>query len=115
MDEMIKKLMASGVSADMVEKLKAGLGEKFESEIMSSGLKTAAAKIGLDASALPEIDFKNALEAVEEMTGKDLNNDGKLGDGDGKTGMAEAIENAKEAVANSDMTGVKEFATKNAG
>lgn len=115
MDEIIKKLTTSGVSMDMIEKLKAGLGDKFESEIMTTGLKAAAAKVGLDASALPDIDFKNALEAVEELTGKDLNRDGKVGDGDGKSGMMEAVENAKEAVANSDMTGVKQFAEKNAG
>ena len=114
MDEILKKLKAGWISSDMIEKLKAGLGDKFESEILTNGLKAAAAKVGLDASTLPDIDFKNALEAVEEMTGKDLNNNGKIGDGDGKTGMAEALENAKEAIANTDLSGAKEFAQKTA-
>ena len=113
MDEIVKKLMASGVSADMIEKLKSGLGSNFESEMMKGGLKAAAAKVGIDASTLPNIDFKDALEAVEELTGKDLNHDGKVGDGDGKTGMMEAVENAKEAIANTDMTAAKQFAQKN--
>lgn len=98
----------------MIEKLKSGLGDKFESEILTNGLKAAAAKVGLDASTLPDIDFKNALEAVEEMAGKDLNNNGKIGDDDGKTGMAEALENAKEAIANTDLSGAKEFVQKTA-
>lgn len=115
MDEIVKKLMASGVSSDMIDKLKSGLGDKFESEMMSGGLKAAAAKLGLDASALPEIDWKNSLEAVEELTGKDLNRDGKVGDGDGKTGVMEAVENAKEAMANSDMSGLKKMATTQGG
>ena len=98
----------------MIEKLKSGLGDTFESSIMTMGLKGAAEKIGLDTSALPDIDFKNALEAVEEMTGKDLNRDGKVGDGDGKSGMTEAVENAKEALANTDVESVKKFAQTNA-
>lgn len=108
MDELIKKLTSAGVSADMVEKLKSGLGDKFESEIMKNGLKAAAAKVGLDATSLPEIDFKNALEAAQELMGKDV-------DGDGKTGISEALDNAKEAIANSDISGAKAFASKNAG
>ncbi len=115
MDEIIKKLMASGVSSDMIDKLKSGLGDKFESEIMSGGLKVAATKLGIDASTLPNIDFKNAMEAIEELTGKDVNKDGKIGDGDGKTGMMEAVENAKEAVANSDMSGLKKVAQAQGG
>jgi hypothetical protein len=114
MDEILKKLTAAGVSTDMIEKLKSGLGDKFESTIMTSGLKAAAEKVGLDASTLPDIDFKNALEAVEELSGKDLNRDGKVGDGDLKTGVTEALENAKEAIANTDLTGAKEFAQKSA-
>lgn len=115
MDEIVKKLMASGVSSDMIDKLKSSLGDKFESEIMSGGFKAAAAKIGLDVSTLPEIDWKNSLEAVEELTGKDLNRDGKVGDGDGKTGVMEAVENAKEAMANSDMSGLKKMAQSQGG
>ena len=108
MDDIIKKFMASGVSADMIEKLKSGLGDKFESSIATMGLKGAAAKLGLDTTDLPDIDFKNAMEAVQELMGKDV-------DGDGKTGISEAMDNAKEAMKNTDMTKVKEFATKNAG
>jgi uncharacterized protein YoaH (UPF0181 family) len=108
MDDLIKKLMASGVSSDMIEQLKSGLGDKFESEIMAGGLKSAAAKLGIDTTDLPEIDYKNAMEAVQELMGKDV-------DGDGKTGISEAMDNAKEAMKNTDMTQVKDFAAKNAG
>lgn len=107
MDELIKKLTSAGLSADMVEKLKSGLGDKFESEIMTKGLKAAAAKVGIDATTLPDIDFKNVLEAAQELMGKDV-------DGDGKTGISEALGNAKEAIANSDISGAKAFAAKNA-
>ncbi len=107
MDEIIKKLMASGVSADMIEKLKGGLGDKFESSLTTMGLKAAAAKAGIDTTDLPDIDFKNVMEAAQELIGKDV-------DGDGKTGISEAVENAKEAMANTDMKEVKEFAQKNA-
>lgn len=98
----------------MIEKLKSGLGDKFESEIVTNGLKAAAAKVGLDSSKLPDVDFKDAVEAAEELTGKDFNNDGKVGDGDGKTGISEAIENAKEAIAKTDIAGAKAFVEKNA-
>ena len=114
MDQILKKLKSAGVSADVIEKLQSGLGDKFESTIVTSGLKAAAAKVGLDESALPDIDFKNALEAVEEVTKKDLNKNGKIGDGDGKTGVAEALENAKEAIANTDLSGTKEYVQKTA-
>ena len=107
MDEVIKKLTAGGVSADMIEKPKSGLGDKFESSITALGLKGAAEKLGLDTTDLPEIDFKNVMEAAQELIGKDV-------DGDGKTGISEAVENAKEAMANTDMAEVKAFAEKNA-
>jgi hypothetical protein len=107
MDDIIKKLTAGGVSADMIEKLKSGLGDKFESSITTLGLKGAAEKLGLDTTDLPEIDFKNVMEAAQELMGKDV-------DGDGKTGISEAVENAKEAMANTDMAEVKAFAEKNA-
>ena len=108
MDDIIKKLTASGVSSDMIDKLKSGLGDKFESSIASMGLKGAAEKLGLDTTDLPDVDFKNAMEAVQELMGKDV-------DGDGKTGVSEAVENAKEAMKNTDMAKVKAFAQKNAG
>lgn len=107
MDDIIKKLTASGVSSDMIKKLKSGLGDKFESSITAMWLKGAAAKLGLDTTDLPEIDFKNAMEAVQELVGKDV-------DGDGKTGISEAIDNAKQAMKNTDIAGVKTFAQKNA-
>jgi hypothetical protein len=106
MDDIIKKLMAGGVSADMIEKLKSGLGDKFESSIATMGLKGAAEKLGLDTTDLPDIDFKNVMEAAQELMGKDV-------DGDGKTGVSEAVDNVKEAMANTDMTEVKAFAQKN--
>ncbi len=112
MNEILNKLKSAGVSQDIIDKLQSGLGDKFESTIISGGLKAAAAKVWLDESALPDIDFKNALEALEEATGKDLNKNGKIGDGDGKTGVAEALENAKEAIANTDLSGAKDFAQK---
>ncbi|MBC7503830.1 hypothetical protein H7169_02580 [Candidatus Gracilibacteria bacterium] len=108
MDDIIKKLKASGISSDIIEKLKSGLGDKFESSIMSDGFKAAAAKVGIDTTDLPEIDFKNAMEAIKEFIGKDV-------DGDGKTGISEAIDNVKDAVKNTDMDQVKQFATKNVG
>lgn len=114
MDEILKKLKSAGVSQDIIDKLQSGLGDKFESTIISGWLKAAAAKVWLDESALPDLDFKNALEALEEATGKDLNKSGKIGDGDGKTGVAEALENAKEAIANTDLSGAKDFARKTA-
>jgi hypothetical protein len=63
--------------------------------------------LGLDTTDLPEIDFKNVMEAAQELMGKDV-------DGDGKTGMSEAVDNVKEAMANTDMAEVKAFAQKNA-
>lgn len=108
MDDIIKKLTASGVSSDMIDKLKSGLGDTFESSILSGGFKAAAAKVGIDTTDLPEVDFQNAMEAVQELIGKDV-------DGDGKTGISEAIDNAKEAMKNTDMAEVKAFAQKNAG
>jgi hypothetical protein len=108
MDDLINKLIAGGVSPDMIEQLKSGLGDKFESEIISGGLKSAASKLGIDTTNLPEIDYKNAMEAVQELMGKDV-------DGDGETGISEAIENTQEVIKNTDMTALKEFATQNAG
>jgi hypothetical protein len=108
MDEIVKKLTASGVSSDMVEKLKSGLGNTFETEIMTSGLKAAAAKVGIDTTDLPDIDFKDAMAGVQELMGKDV-------DGDGKTGISEAVDSFKKVAANTDMAGVQAFAQKNAG
>ncbi len=107
MDEIVKKLMASGVSGDMVEKLKSGLGNAFESTALSGGLKAAAGKLGLDASSIPDIDFKGFMNAAKEFVGTDA-------DGDGKTGISEALDDAKAAIAKTDISGVKDFATKNA-
>jgi hypothetical protein len=106
------KLTNAGVPAAIVDKLETALGDKLEGELISGGLKAAAAKVGIDTTDLPDIDFKNALEAVEEATGMDMNRDGKVGDGDNNTGLTEVVENAKEAIANTDIAEVKEFAQK---
>lgn len=105
MNSILKKLTDAGVPASVVEKLQSGLGDKMESELMSGGLKAAAAKVGIDTKDLPEIDFKNIMEAAQEFMGKDV-------DGDGKTGISEAVENLKEAAGNTDMSGVKDYAQK---
>lgn len=81
---------------------------------MTHGLKAAAAKLGIDDASLPDIDFKNAVEAVEELTKKDLNKDGKIGDGDFKTGVKEAFENVKEVIEHTDISGAKKYVEKNA-
>lgn len=103
MDDIIKKLLAGGVSDDIVDKLKVGLGNTFETELVTNGLKMAAEKVGIDTRDLPNIDFHNISEAAQELAGKDV-------DGDGKTGISEAIENVQEAVQNTDMSEVKDFA-----
>lgn len=103
MDDIIKKLLAGGVSDDIVEKLKVGLGNTFETELVTNGLKMAAEKVGIDTRDLPNIDFHNISEAAQELAGKDV-------DGDGKTGISEAIENVQEAVQNTDISEVKDFA-----
>lgn len=36
MDDIIKKLLAGGVSNDIVEKLKVGLGNTFETELVTN-------------------------------------------------------------------------------
>ena len=108
MDEIIKKLNSSGVSPDIIEQLKAGLGNTFETELVTNGLKAAAAKVGIDATDLPEIDFKDAIAGVQELMGKDV-------DGDGKTGISEAVDSFKKAAAKTDMKKVGKFAQKNAG
>jgi len=101
------KLTSAGVPAAIVDKLESALGDKLEGELMAGGLKAAAAKVGIDTTDLPDVDFKNLMEAAQELMGKDV-------DGDGKTGVTEAVENLKQAAANTDMTGVKEFAQSSA-
>jgi len=85
MDDIIKKLLAGGVSNDIVEQLKAGLGNTFETELVNNGLKVAAEKIGIDTTNLPNIDFKNLKQVAQELIGKDI-------DKDGKTGITEALD-----------------------
>lgn len=101
MDEILKKLTAGGVSDDIVEKLKVGLGNTFETELVTNGLKMAAEKVGIDPNTLPHIDFHNISEAAQELVGKDV-------DGDGKTGVSEALENVDEAFKHSDVTQMKD-------
>lgn len=93
MDDIIKKLLAGGVSNDIVEKLKAWLGNTFETELVTNWLKVAAEKVGIDPNNLPNIDFKNLKQATQELIGKDI-------DGDGKTGITEMIENIGEITKN---------------
>ena len=64
MDDIIKKLLDGGVSREIVEKLKVGLGNTFETELVTNGLKVAAAKIGIDPTNLPSIDFTNLKEVI---------------------------------------------------
>ena len=101
------KLTSAGVPAAIVDKLETALGDKLEGELMTGGFKAAAAKVGIDTTDLPDVDFKNIMEAAQELMGKDV-------DGDGKTGISEAVDNIREAAANTDMAEVKEFAQKNA-
>lgn len=89
MDNVIKRLLAGGVSNDIIEQLKAWLGNTFETELVNNGLKAAWEKIGIDPTDLPNIDFKNLKQVAQELIGKDV-------DGDGKTGIVEAIENIGE-------------------
>lgn len=90
MDEIVKKLTASGVSNEIIQQLKDGLGNTFETELVNNWLKMAAQKVGIDPSELPYIDFKKVGEAVQELVGKDM-------DKDGKTGITEALQDVKEA------------------
>jgi hypothetical protein len=101
------KLTSAGVPAAIVDKLESALGDKLEGELMTGGLKAAAAKVGIDTTNLPDVDFQNLAEAAKELMGTDV-------DGDGKTGVTEAVENLKQAAANTDMAEVKQFAQENA-
>lgn len=103
MNDIMKKLSDAGVPQGVIETLEAKLGNTFQTEILKNWLKWAAAKVGIDTTSLPDIDFKNLSEAYQELTGKDV-------DGDGKTGIMEAVENVKEAAAHTDMSKVKRIA-----
>lgn len=101
MDDIIKKLTTGWVSHDVIEQLKVGLGNTFETELVTNGLKMAAEKVGIDPNTLPHIDFHNVSEAAQELVGKDV-------DGDGKTGVSEAVENISEALKHSDVTQMRD-------
>lgn len=103
MNDIMKKLSDAGVPAGIIESLQSKLGNTFQTEILKNGLKATAAKVGIDVTNLPDIDFKDLSEAYQELTGKDV-------DGDGKTGIMEAVENVKEAAAHTDMSKVKNLA-----
>jgi hypothetical protein len=90
MDDIIKKLLDGWVSNDIVEKLKAGLGNTFETELVNNGLRAAAEKIGIDPEHLPNIDLKNIKQAAQELIGKDI-------DKDGKVGITEAVETVSKS------------------
>lgn len=106
MDEILKKLTAGGVSEDIIEKLKVGLGNTFETELVTNGLKLAAEKVGIDPTNLPQIDFHNISEAAQELVGKDA-------DGDKKTGVAEALQDVEEAFSGVHIEEAKESVVKN--
>ncbi len=105
MDDIIKKLHAGGVSHDIIEQLKTGLWNTFETELITNGFKVAAEKIGIDTTHLPHIDFHNIGEAGKELIGTDV-------DDDGRTGVAEALENLDEACKHSDITQIKDSVSK---
>lgn len=72
MDDIIKKLLAGGISNDIVEKLKLWLGNTFETELVTNWLKVAAEKIGIDTTNLPNIDLTNLGHATQEFIKKDF-------------------------------------------
>ncbi len=72
MDEIIKKLKEGGVSHDIIEQLKAWLGNTFETELVTNWLKVAAEKIGIDTSSLPNIDLTNLSHAAQEFIKNDF-------------------------------------------
>ncbi len=64
MDDIIKKLLAGWVSNDIIEQLKAWLGNTFETELINNWLKAASEKIGIDATNLPNIDLTNLKNVI---------------------------------------------------
>lgn len=72
MDDIIKKLLAGGVSNDIIEQLKTWLGNTFETELVTNWLKVAAEKIGIDTTNLPNVDLTNLSQAAQEFIKKDF-------------------------------------------
>lgn len=64
MDDIIRKLLAGWVSNEIIEQLKAGLWNTFETELVNNGLKAAWEKIGIDTENLPNIDLTNLKEVI---------------------------------------------------
>lgn len=95
MNDIIKKLSDAWVPTEIISNLQDKLGESFQSELMKNWLYATAQKLGIDTSNLPNIDFTDVREAFQELSGTDI-------DWDGKTGIGEAIENIQEAVQKSD-------------
>ncbi len=95
MDKISKKLLDGGVSSEIIAKLKAGLGNTFETELVTNGLTATAEKIGIDPSNLPYIDREEFAHAMKELTGKDI-------DGNGKTGIGEALEDIGHSFKNTE-------------
>ena len=106
MSAIIDKLNSLGISPEIISELQTKAGDSLEGELVQNWLKAVATKFGIDATNLPDVDFKNLTEATQELMGTDV-------DGDGKTGISEAVENVQEALKNTDMEGVKEFAIQN--
>lgn len=104
MSSITDTLVSAWIPKSVVDTLQSSFGDKLENELVTNGLKSAAEKVGIDASTLPDIDFQNGIEAVQELMGTDV-------DHDGKTGVSEAIENIQEMAKNTDMTAVSKSAT----
>ena len=64
MDDITRKLLDGWISGDIIEKLKVGLGNTFETELVNNGLKTAAEKVWIDTENLPNIDLTNLKEVI---------------------------------------------------
>jgi len=107
MDNIINKLLESGIPKDTIDKLRTGLGNTFETELVTSGLRAAALKVGIDITDLPDIDFQEAKAGAQELMGKDV-------DGDGKTGISEAMDSFKKIAHKTDLKKVGKVAHRNA-
>lgn len=92
-DAIFTKLKSLGVPAETIEAIEKKIDVGFISDIQAFGFKETLAKHGIDTSKLPDVDFADVKDFGAELMGKDV-------DGDGKTGIAEAIDTAQDALAN---------------
>ena len=107
MSAITDKLTSLGLPENIISELQSKAWDALETELMQGWLKATLTKFGIDANILPDVDFKNTIEAVQELTGTDV-------DGDGKTGVSEAIENLSEAAKNTDIKQIEVFAEEKA-